>query len=164
MGLRPADDGERKRGDTRASHRTAAERIQQAYGWLLPSRPGFSRECPWAARLWGGPPGLRLTSRSASFGPPATMKNQLARGFSTECPCACGAPIAMKNPPPSGTAPSKPSRDRQGAQHSPKVSAVLQRGKVGQVELPATSKLRKAPAREAGPHPLGVKRGDGTRR
>jgi hypothetical protein len=33
MALRPADDGERKRGDTPGSHRTAAERIQQAYGW-----------------------------------------------------------------------------------------------------------------------------------
>jgi hypothetical protein len=30
MGLRPTDDGERKRGDTPASYRTAAERIQQA--------------------------------------------------------------------------------------------------------------------------------------
>jgi hypothetical protein len=44
MGLRPADHGERKRGDTPASYRTAAGRIQQACpSFSLPSRPGFSR-------------------------------------------------------------------------------------------------------------------------
>ncbi len=44
----------------------------------LPVEP--STECPWASPLWGGPPGLRLTSWSALagayFGPPTKIKNE----------------------------------------------------------------------------------------
>jgi len=49
----------------------AAKASLQSPSFSLPSSPGFSTEF-----LWGGPPGLRLTSRSASLGPPIIMKNQ----------------------------------------------------------------------------------------
>jgi hypothetical protein len=68
----------RTNGDENLQFRAAAT-VKERHATAPISR-GFSTEFPWAARLWGGPPGLRLTSRSASFGPPKPACPRFFRG------------------------------------------------------------------------------------
>ncbi len=77
MGVRPTDDGEKKRGTLRASHHTAAERIQQPYGWR--GQPQLRYSPLFFAALQTRFSRMRMkTSNSAPPNRAATVKERFA--------------------------------------------------------------------------------------